>query len=87
MSNTPGQQTEMNTRAIPVQWIEADSSNIKRYGWFPTDRVLVVEFNNGTTYNYYDVPGSVFREMQDAVSVGKFLSRAIKGVYLYGQVL
>ena len=86
MSNTFGQQTEMTSHVIPVQWIEADSSNIKRYGWSPVGRVLVVEFNSGTTYNYYDVPESVFMDMQGAVSVGKFLARAIKGVYEYGQV-
>lgn len=74
-------------RAIEVQWIEADSSNIARYGWTPNGRVLVVEFKGGAVYNYYDVPMSIFMDMQGALSVGKFLSRAIKGVYAYGQVI
>lgn len=74
------------TRAIPVQWIEADSSNIARYRWASNGHVLVVEFKGGAVYNYYDVPESVFMDMQGAVSVGKFLARAIKGVYEYGRL-
>ena len=74
-------------RAIPVHWIEADSSNVVRYGWSPNGHVLVVEFKGGAVYNYFDVPESVFMDMQGALSVGKFLARAIKGVYEYGQVL
>lgn len=77
---------ELNTREIQIQWIEADSSNIKRYGWDPASATLGIEFNSGATYHYYNVPREVFADMEAADSQGVFLARVIKGSYEYGQV-
>lgn len=97
LSNTDEQQTEEPIRDIQVQWIEADSSHIKRYGWAPNfelarrlgethDGTLVIEFKSGATYQYFEVPREVFEEMQGAESQGVFLARQIKGRYEYGKV-
>ena len=86
------QQTGKTTRAIQVQWIEADSSNIKRFGWAPAFDLaqsmgtLVIEFLKGGTYQYFDVPREVFEGMQGAESQGVYLARQIKGRYEYEQV-
>ena len=70
-----------------MSWIETpDSSNIARYKYDDKARVLTVEFKNGGTYNYYDVPQGVFEQMKTAPSKGEFLARNIKGAYRYARV-
>ncbi len=69
-----------------MNWIETpDSSNIARYRYDEKGRVLTVEFKNGGTYNYYDVPQAVFEQMNHASSKGEFLARSIKGAYRYAR--
>jgi hypothetical protein len=70
-----------------MEWIETpESSNISRFKYDETSQVLTVEFNNGGMYNYYDVPNTVYEQMQTASSKGKFLAQAIKGTYRYAKV-
>jgi hypothetical protein len=70
-----------------MNWIETpESSNIARYRYDEKARVLTVEFKNGGTYNYYDVPQGVFEQMKTAPSKGEFLARNIKGAYRYARV-
>ena len=70
-----------------MSWIETpDSSNIARYKYDDRMRVLTVEFKNGGTYNYYDVPRVVFDQMNVASSKGGFLAQNIKGAYRYARV-
>jgi len=47
--------------------------------------VLTVEFKNGATYNYYDVPEFVFEQMRAASSKGQFLAQNVKGRYRYAR--
>jgi hypothetical protein len=70
-----------------MNWIETpDSSNVARYRYTEQSHVLTVEFKNGGTYNYYDVPQGVFEQMKSTPSKGEFLARSIKGVYRYARV-
>ncbi len=70
-----------------MNWIDTpDSSNIARYGYDEKTRVLAVEFKNGGTYNYYDVPQMVYEQMNAASSKGQFLGQNIKGAYRYARV-
>jgi len=70
-----------------MSWIETpDSSNLARYKYDDRARVLTVEFKNGGTYNYYDVPQAVFEQMKAAPSKGEFLARSIKGAFRYARV-
>jgi hypothetical protein len=69
-----------------MNWIETpESSNVTRFAYDDTNRILIVEFNNGTTYNYFDVPETIFQQMQSASSKGQFLARSVKGVYRYAR--
>ncbi len=68
-----------------MNWIEANSSNIARYAYDSESYVLTVEFKNGGTYNYFDVPEAVFEQMQAAPSKGQFLAQQIKGTYRYAR--
>ena len=70
-----------------MDWIETpESSNIARYRYDEIAHVLTVEFKNGGTYSYYDVPHGVFEQMKSAPSKGEFLARSIKGAYRYARV-
>lgn len=69
-----------------MNWIVVDSSTISRMAYDEARRVLCVEFKNGSRYEYYDVPASVFQQMKAAESKGQFLSVNIKGRYRYARV-
>ncbi len=45
--------------------------------------VLTVDFKTGSSYEYSDVPDSVFEAFKAAESKGKFLTASIKGKYDY----
>jgi hypothetical protein len=67
-------------------WVETpESANVARFRYIEAERVLSVEFKNGGTYNYYDVPESAFEQMRTAPSKGEFLAQNIKGLYRYAR--
>jgi KTSC domain len=68
-----------------MDWINANSSNIERFKYDPLSRVLKVEFKNGGTYDYFDVPEADFERMRNAPSKGQFLATDIKGRYRYAR--
>lgn len=68
-----------------MDWISANSSNIERFKYDPTSRILKVEFKNGGTYDYFDVSPSDFQRMCVAPSKGQFLASDIKGRYRYAR--
>ncbi|MEJ7927828.1 KTSC domain-containing protein [Sphingobium sp. AN641] len=70
-----------------MEWIHTpDSSNLSGFGYDPGTSVLRVEFKNGGTYEYYDVPSHVVDAMKSAPSKGQFLAYQIKGTYRYARV-
>ncbi len=70
-----------------MSWIETpDSSSIARFAYDVATQLLTIEFKNGRTYNYYEVPGSVFEEMLAAPSKGRFFLKNIDGRYPYALV-
>lgn len=69
-----------------MDWINTpESSTILRFGYEEQDRVLKVEFKNGTVYDYYDVPEHVFSGMKNSASKGQFLAQQVKGTYRYAR--
>jgi len=70
-----------------MNWFESpESQNINRFGYDEASMVLFVEFKNGSVYQYFDVPPSVFEQMKSAPSKGQFLAQNIKGAYRYARV-
>ena len=70
-----------------MNWIQTPgSSNIARYKYEDDTQILTVEFKNGGTYNYYDVPRQLYDQMNTAYSKGAFLARNIKGAYRYARL-
>lgn len=48
---------------------------------------LTVTFNNGSSYKYFDVPRTVFHEMENQTeNVGKWFTANVKNKYRYEKV-
>ena len=62
------------------------SSNVESVGYDEDSATLEIEFKNGATYQYFDVPENVFTELRDADSVGGYLAARIKGAYRYSKI-
>ena len=68
------------------EWISTpESSNIAGFCYDEASQTLIVEFNSGVRYDYYDVLQHVYDEMKLADSKGKYLNAKIKGVYRYAR--
>lgn len=63
-----------------------DSSNIERIGYDSSSRTLRVEFKLNRTYDYSNVPESVFNELRSASSVGSYHAKNIKNSYPYTEI-
>lgn len=57
------------------------SSHIFQVDYDDATDTLSVEFTDGRTYDYLNVPSQVARAFQAAASAGEFLNRQIKGRY------
>jgi hypothetical protein len=69
-----------------MDMVIVDSSNVAAVGYDVDSSTLQVEFNNGATYQYFDVPEHLFDGLRDAHSVGEYLATHIKGSYRYSKV-
>lgn len=69
-----------------AEMIPVKSSNIAGIAYEPNQMILTVWFLNGSIYNYYDVPTSVWTSFQNADSKGKYLAANIKGRFGYERV-
>ena len=59
------------------------SSNIQSIGYDSVSRVLEVEFTSGDIYQYFDIPESVYKNLMQASSHGRFFSTLIKDKFRY----
>ncbi len=57
------------------------SSGILDFGY--KSQVLTVNFADGNTYEYFDVPKAVYTKLINADSAGRFARRHIFNVYVY----
>jgi len=63
-----------------------NSSNVDSAGYDEVNGILEVAFVNGTLYEYYRVPQSVFEELLRAASPGSYLNQKIKPYYQFRQI-
>lgn len=63
-----------------------NSSTIASVGYDPETQTMEVEFTNSNIYQYFDVPQTVYEELMNAESAGKFLNAQVKGVYRYARL-
>lgn len=62
------------------------SSNISSIGYDQNNMILEVEFQNGFTYQYFDVPQNIYEGLMRAISHGSYLNSVIKGNYRYTRI-
>ena len=69
-----------------MEMYNVDSSNVAAVGYEEDSQTLQVAFNNGSTYQYFDVPQAIFEGLLGASSVGQYLNQNVKGAYRYSRV-
>ena len=62
---------------------EIQSSNVKKTEYDTETKKLVVEFNNGSLYEYDEVPHQVYTQFRMAQSQGNFFNTNISKTYPY----
>jgi hypothetical protein len=62
---------------------EIKSSNLKKAEYDTTTKVMLVEFNNGLKYEYYDIPHQIFTQMRMSESQGKFFGSKIAKTFKF----
>lgn len=61
------------------EWVNRPgSSNVAGYGYSFKRRVMNIKFNNGTEYQYYNVPPEKARALFDSDSAGKAVWRLFR---------
>lgn len=63
-----------------------DSSNIASIGYKKTEKLLEIRFNNGSVYQYSDVPQDIYEGLQSAESKGKFFHSKIRTGFSFKKV-
>jgi hypothetical protein len=70
-----------------MEMIPVSSSNLAAVGYDDNTATLRIEFLNGTSYDYYDVPSAVYVGLVEAGSKGQYFDKFIKkGSYRYQKV-
>lgn len=69
-----------------MEWQAVSSSNVEKIGYDKDTQTLGLEFKNSSIYEYPNVPESVFLELQQADSVGKYVNSNIKYTYSFRKV-
>ena len=62
------------------------SSHIAAIGYDPNTMTLEVEFNDGSLYQYFDVPERVYQELMQAGSKGRFMHANVRNSYRYAKL-
>jgi hypothetical protein len=65
---------------------EIKSSNIKKTEYDLETKKMLVEFNNGSKYEYDEVPHSIYTKFRMAESQGKFFTTDISKKFKYKKV-
>jgi aspartokinase-like uncharacterized kinase len=65
---------------------EIQSSNLKKTEYDTETKKMLVEFNNGTKYEYSEVPHQLYTQFRISESQGKFFSTKISKIYKYRKV-
>lgn len=66
---------------------EYDSSNLKGATYDTNTKKLIVEFGNGTKYEYDEVPHETFAELNLAESQGKYFNQKISKTFTYKKII
>lgn len=65
---------------------EIKSSNIKKTEYDLDSKSMIVEFNNGSKYEYKEVPHQIYTKFRMSESQGKFFSSEISKKYKFSKL-
>jgi hypothetical protein len=65
---------------------EITSTNFTRTEFDTESKIMIVEFKNGTKYQYENVPHEVYTRFRMAESQGKFFTSEISKKYKYSKM-
>ena len=65
----------------PIAMLPVNSSMANAIGYDSSDRILQVEFCNGTTYQYAGVEPEIWQELHETNSIGRYFNNQIRGNY------
>lgn len=68
-----------------MQMLPVISSNLEAVGYNNTTRILRIRFHSGT-YDYFDVPFSIYNALMNAPSKGEYHHMYIKNNYRYKRI-
>ena len=57
---------------------DVKSASISKLGYDPNTKVMIVVFNNGSTYEFSNVDFDSYQKLFSSPSIGKFFSKNIK---------
>jgi len=63
--------------------VEIKSSNLKFAVYNTNTKTLTTTFNNGSIYEYYDLPWDIFTKLRMTESQGKYFNEHISRKYKY----
>lgn len=67
--------------------VRVSSSNLASVGYDPENKILEIEFQNDSIYQYFNVPSNIYSGLMSAASHGRYFDAYIKkGGYRYKQV-
>lgn len=66
--------------------MSVSSGNLDSAGYDECLKILHIQFNNGSLYEYYDVPKNIYLGLITASSAGKYFAEYIKGKYNYSRI-
>ena len=72
----------MSAQLLP-EMKNVDSSNIAAIGYDHELSELFVQYKNGMTYKYKEVPTNIYESFLKAKSKGKFMNEEVKPFYDY----
>jgi hypothetical protein len=75
------EQVSGHTISVIIQ-----SSNLKSASYNTLTKVLTTTFNNGSIYEYYDVPWELFTKFRMSESQGKYFNMNISRNYTYKKI-
>lgn len=66
--------------------VSVSSSRLESVGYDERLKLLHIQFVDGSLYEYYDVPKSVYIDLINASSAGKYFHKYVKGVYHFSKI-
>ena len=63
-----------------------NSTSLAEVGYEQEENTLHVQFQNGSTYDYFDVPADVYEGILKADSAGRFFNENVSGEFSYQRV-